>query len=161
MASEPAIPIDAPVLPLAELAEQVADRLAGRLAAQLVELARTGAFESVQSGVQRSAGVRRPAAEGQSPPSEDGWWTAARVAAHYDVGVRFVYQHADELGCVRLGGGRRPRLRFDPTVVARCWSSVGDTLPQTSPARRRRRRAAPQAEVTGNDYELIEFDWNP
>lgn len=44
-------------------------------------------------------------------------WTARRLAAHYAVGVRFIYANADELGAIRLGAGERPRLRFDPAVV--------------------------------------------
>lgn len=36
-------------------------------------------------------------------------WTARRVAAHYAVGVRFIYANADELGAIRLGAGERPR----------------------------------------------------
>jgi hypothetical protein len=140
MTKEPARSIDAPVLSLAELADELADRLAGRLAAQLAELAHAAAFESMP---------------------DDGWWTAARVAAHYNVGVRFIYEHADELGCVRLGGGRRPRLRFDPTVVARRWSSVGDTLPQATPSRRWRDPAAAKGALAARDYELIEFDRDP
>ena len=35
-----------------------------------------------------------------------GLWTARRVAAHYGVSASFVYQRADELGCIRLGGGK-------------------------------------------------------
>ena len=37
------------------------------------------------------------------------WW---------GVGRRWVYDHADYLGAKRLGAGKRPRLRFDPTEVA-------------------------------------------
>lgn len=56
---------------------------------------------------------------------DDGLWTAARVASHYDVAVRFVYLHADELGRVRLGCGARPRLRFDQLLVRERWPRVG------------------------------------
>ena len=43
--------------------------------------------------------------------------TAEEVARWWGIGRRWVYDHADELGARRLGGGRRPRLRFDPDEV--------------------------------------------
>ena len=45
--------------------------------------------------------------------------TAAQVAARLGVERTWVYAHANELGVVRLGDGPRPRLRFDPAIVAR------------------------------------------
>lgn len=92
-------------------------------------------------------------------PSPPGLWTAHQVAAHYDVGVRFVYQHADELGAIRLGGGRRPRLRFDPRVVRERWAIVGDALPATAKTKRRTRRdGSGQRSSARRTYELIEYD---
>jgi len=44
--------------------------------------------------------------------------SAAEVAEWWGVDRGWVYQHADELGAQRLGAGARPRLRFDPTLVA-------------------------------------------
>lgn len=44
--------------------------------------------------------------------------TAEEVARWWGIGRRWVYDHADELGAHRLGGGQRPRLRFDPDEVA-------------------------------------------
>ena len=158
MAEQPAKSIDATALPLAALADELADRLAARLIAQLAELAQEEELKAIQLGVRASDPVHRTSRTDRSPPSGHGWWTAARVAEHYSVGVRFIYSHADELGCVRLGGGRRPRLRFDPAVVARRWSSVGDQLPQESRTRRARRGTTRQTKSAGADYQLIEFD---
>jgi hypothetical protein len=45
-------------------------------------------------------------------PTAATWLNAAEVAQLLHVTREWVYQHADELGAVRLGGGRRPRLRF-------------------------------------------------
>ena len=50
--------------------------------------------------------------------SGDALMTAQEVAARFNVQRSWVYAHADELGVVRLGRGRKPRLRFDPAVVA-------------------------------------------
>jgi hypothetical protein len=44
--------------------------------------------------------------------------TAGQVAARFNVDRSWVYAHAGELGVVRLGSGSRPRLRFDPAIVA-------------------------------------------
>lgn len=44
--------------------------------------------------------------------------TAGQVAARFNVDRSWVYAHAHELGVVRLTDSARPRLRFDPAVVA-------------------------------------------
>lgn len=56
----------------------------------------------------------------EDPPGaeEDGMISAARVAELWEVRRRWVYEHRDDLGAVELGRGPRPRLRFDPGVVA-------------------------------------------
>ncbi len=51
-------------------------------------------------------------------PGAHGLPTARQVAARFNVERSWVYAHADELGVVRIGQGPRPRLRFDPAVVA-------------------------------------------
>ncbi len=124
---------------LAELADEIADRLEERLRPRLAQIA----APEVESGA-------APAAE---------WWSARQVAEHYGVTLGFVYQHADELGCVRVGGGRRPRIRFDPCIVRDCWSVVGDSLPEIAPQRRPGKRAARRAKPRG--YELLDFDREP
>jgi hypothetical protein len=50
--------------------------------------------------------------------SDGALLTARQVATRFNVDRSWVYAHADELGVVRLGQGPRPRLRFDPAVVA-------------------------------------------
>jgi hypothetical protein len=42
------------------------------------------------------------------------WWGVTR---------NWVYAHAEDLGALRIGAGRRPRLRFDPDRVRR---ALGD-----------------------------------
>jgi hypothetical protein len=44
---------------------------------------------------------------------EGGLVDAGALSALLGVSRRYVYEHADELGAVRLGGGSKPRLRFD------------------------------------------------
>jgi hypothetical protein len=45
--------------------------------------------------------------------------TPSEVAEQFAVSRTWVYEHADELGAVRLGAGPRARLRFDANRVAR------------------------------------------
>jgi hypothetical protein len=124
--------------PIAALADRIADRLAARLGPRFAELP-----------------------EPIAPGASKELWTARRVAAHYRVGLSFVYQHANELGCVRLGGGKCPRLRFDPAVVQTRWSRVGGALPSEGRQRPRSksRRAASSEHYAGD--VLLEFDREP
>jgi hypothetical protein len=43
--------------------------------------------------------------------------TPAELAEWLNVKPSWVYEHADELGALRLGTGPRARLRFDPDEV--------------------------------------------
>ncbi len=53
-----------------------------------------------------------------TPAMAEGLLTARQVAARFNVDRGWVYAHAADLGVIRLGNGPRPRLRFDPAVVA-------------------------------------------
>lgn len=81
--------------------------------------------------------------------------TAAEVAERLGVTRAYVYEHAAELGVVRLGGGRRPRIRFDPRILDRALrgnesAQREEPRPERNEPRRRkserRRRAS---------YELL------
>ena len=124
--------------PIAALADEIADRVALRLGRQLSRLA---------------------APTDGSPAPE--LWTARRVASHYGVGISFVYQHAEELGCIRLGGGSCARLRFDPSVVQARWTQVGGALPDARPRRRRSRERRRPATQRRDEDLLLEFDREP
>jgi len=152
---------DPAVLLMGALADEIAERLVSRLAPQLAELVEAGGFDVDQRPRPRHGDASTNETDDVSAAAH-GLWTARRVAAHYDVAVRFIYQHADELGGVRLGGGARPRLRFDPKVVRERWPRVGDTLPASAANRRgsasgpsHRRRSDPAG------YELLPFDREP
>jgi hypothetical protein len=80
--------------------------------------------------------------------------TAKEVAERFNVDRSWVYAHARDLGAIRLGGGSRARLRFDPAVVAqrllpptaRTWSAPRAAAPTTTspllPIKSSRRRLA-------------------
>jgi hypothetical protein len=52
-------------------------------------------------------------------PKRQEYLTASEVSKTYRVHRGWVYEHAQELGAIRIGDGERPRLRFDPEQVAR------------------------------------------
>lgn len=66
---------------------------------------------------------------------------AATLAAELGLSRTAVYAHADELGAVRLGDGRRPRLRFDVATARDALSrrDQSTTTPAPPPASRRPR----------------------
>lgn len=87
-----------PLRALVRLHPDTLERLAARTAALVTER------------LERS----QPAA--QQPP---GLLTAAEVSAWWGVHRGWIYEHAEELGAIRIGTGQRPRLRFDPEQVTR------------------------------------------
>ncbi len=100
--------------------DRLADRIADRLAVRLAGLAPTHA---------------------QPEPLVD----AAEIARLHGKTRSWVYEHAGELGAVRLGSGPRPRLAFSPARVAEQLETVdkpaSTPLPEPAPPRRRRQRA--------------------
>ena len=157
-ATDPGDPI------IAALADQIADRLAHRLRPQLAEIIDAGGLHTVPpvEEVRKRAEMGARRAGDSETENGETLWTARRVAAHYYVAVSFIYQHADELGCVRLGGGKRPRLRFDPRIVHERWPHVGGVLPTEAAQRSRsgsRGRVRGRTEERG--YELLEFEREP
>jgi hypothetical protein len=50
-----------------------------------------------------------------NPPKQ--WLDAAEMARRLGVTREWVYEHARELGAVRIGEGPRPRLRFPPEQI--------------------------------------------
>jgi hypothetical protein len=98
--------------------DRLADLLAERLAVRLSGLASTRAESLVDAG---------------------------EIARLHGRTRSWVYEHAGELGAVRLGSGRRPRLGFSPARVAAALEKVDKPattpLPEPSELRRRRERA--------------------
>jgi hypothetical protein len=81
--------------------------------------------------------------------------TPAELAEWLNVERSYVYEHAEELGALRLGDGPRARLRFDLDEVRRrisCFegrqSDTRDPAPQAVRPRRRRR-------LSGTNVELL------
>lgn len=51
-------------------------------------------------------------------PARQRLMTAAEVAQWWGIERSWVYGHAEQLGARKIGGGERPRLRFDPDEVS-------------------------------------------
>jgi hypothetical protein len=44
--------------------------------------------------------------------TQNEWLTAGQLATRLGVTAQWVYDHQNELGAIKLGSGRKPRLRF-------------------------------------------------
>ena len=85
--------------------------------------------------------------ESRSLAGEPELVDAAELARRLGIERSWVYTHAHaiELGAVKLGGGSKPRLRFDPRMAIGKMRKTGRSEePQPKgPPRRRRRPEAP------------------
>lgn len=81
-----------------------------------------------------------------SPPAEK-WLTAADVAARYSVSRTWVYDNAELLGVVRLGTGRKARLRFDPARLREHFKDDDRRHEPPSSDRGPARRWVPEADL--------------
>jgi hypothetical protein len=59
-----------------------------------------------------------------------GLMDAAQLARHLGVTRAWIYQHAAELGAIRVGTGPRARLRFDAATVA---AALDEHTPRPAP----------------------------
>jgi hypothetical protein len=80
---------------------------------------------------------------------------AATLARELNVSRAYVYEHANELGMVRLGGGPKPRLRFDVEkargLLPETESALStDNKPKPRPQRRSSTSPVPLLPVAGN-----------
>ena len=82
--------------------------------------------------------------------SARGLVDAATAARLLGVSRATVYAKADDLGAIRVGRGRRARLRFDPERLSRGTDSRGRSDGPLA-SKRRPRRKSPQ---TGSDQLL-------
>jgi hypothetical protein len=94
--------------------------------------------------------------KGLTPAATEPLVDAAEIARLHGKTRSWVYEHAGELGAVRLGSGRRPRLGFSPARVAAALEKVDEPapmeLPQISKPRRGRR---PRTDRTPSGAELL------
>jgi hypothetical protein len=91
------------------------------------------------------------------PPATGELLTAADVAQRFGVTRQWAYQHAGQLGALRLGDGPKARLRFDPAKVTAaldaCSLSRQPQEPQTRSVKPNRRPRARRS--IGTEVELL------
>jgi len=92
-------------------------------------------------------GPQQPAA----PASPGRLLSAAEVSEWWGVERAWVYEHAEQLGAIRLGAGQRPRLRFDPDQAAAHLAALRPRLPERrAPRRHHARRSRRSAGDSGD-----------
>jgi hypothetical protein len=91
-------------------------------------------------------------APGRAEPLVD----AAEIARLHGKTRSWVYEHAGELGAVRLGSGRRPRLGFSLARVAAALEKVDEPAPMKRPQIAKPRRGRrPRTDRTPSGAELL------
>jgi hypothetical protein len=78
----------------------------------------------------------------------------AELARQTGLSRTWIYEHARELGAIRLGDGPRARLRFNPDTVQRLLEREPPPRVEPAPAKRRRQFRAM------NDTELLPITTN-
>jgi AraC-like DNA-binding protein len=68
--------------------------------------------------------------------------TVKELAARLGCSADLIYRRSRELGGVRIGGGPRAPLRFDPDVALTRWTAIPEPPPSPAPRRHRRRPPA-------------------
>lgn len=116
---------------LAALDDAALDRLAERLADRLAPK------------------VARLVAVADEPSHAVGLVDAAAAARELGVRRTYVYEHADRLGVVRIGQGRKPRLRFDLTVARAAIARDSGEESQAPQQQQSRRDSASVARARG------------
>lgn len=73
---------------------------------------------------------------------------AAEIARRFSISADYVYRNADQLGCIRLGTGSRPRLRFDPAIAR---SRIEQEKVRDAEAKEHRRKPRSVRRAASND----------
>lgn len=80
---------------------------------------------------------------------------AETLARRHGVSRSFIYEHAEELGVIRLGAGPRPRLRFDPDFALRAFTERQRGEGAEGEAARRREPRCPPGSIAINGPPLL------
>lgn len=78
------------------------------------------------------------------------------VVARFGVSRSYVYEHAEELGAIRLGEGPKARLRFDLEQVAQALRGAGGSVEARPSAPPRKRPGRPSSTSLPPGVKLIQ-----
>jgi hypothetical protein len=81
-------------------------------------------------------------ADEHATPSTARLLDAAHLAELLGVSRATIYDHAAELGAIRIGDGDRPRLRFDAETALAAWHREPEPEPEPEPQPQPPRRRA-------------------
>ena len=87
-------------------------------------------------------------------PHPESLIDVAELARRTGLSRTWIYEHARELGAIRLGDGPKARLRFNPDTVKRLLEREQPSRVEAAPATRRRQIRAM------NDIELLPITSN-
>ena len=96
--------------------------------------------EAIEQIAQRVVGLLEERREHQGSRREPGsLLTAAQLARHLGVTRAWVYEHANELGGIRLGSSAKPRIRFDLATATTAFPTrqIDDGVPPKPASARR------------------------
>ena len=86
-----------------------------------------------------------------------GMVTVAQFAAYYKLNPAWVYEHADELGATRIGGGPKARIRIDfQTAKAALREIHAGREPAAAEAKSRRSPRRPEADLYSPEAPPLE-----
>lgn len=108
--------------------------------------------DSVERVAQRVLELLAPRLDA-SPAATGRLLTAAEVSERWGVERSWIYEHAAELGAIRLGSGPRPRLRFRPEAIDRHPATLTATHGPSTPQPRPKGRAF--RPIPGDPVELL------
>jgi hypothetical protein len=85
-----------------------------------------------------------------------GMVTVAQLAAYYKLNPAWVYEHANELGAIRIGNGPKARIRIDfQTAKAAIAQLKASTAPAPTDTNPRRPRQRPETDLYSPDAPLL------
>jgi hypothetical protein len=93
--------------------------------------------------------------EGFAPARSEPLVDAAEIARMFGKTRSWVYEHAGELGAIRLGSGPKPRLAFSPSRVAESLEEVGQSPPASLPVPAHPQRRRPRIDRTATGAPLL------
>ncbi len=89
-------------------------------------------------------------------PSGPTWMTAKELALHLKLNPAWIYEHAEELGAIRTGGGPKARMRFDLHTATEALKRHQRQAPTPAPTPRSQ-RTAPRPGPYPADAPLLEI----
>jgi hypothetical protein len=114
----------------------------GAIARQVAVDLTPQAVEQVASRVAQLLHRAQQSQEQREAREPVGMVTVAQLAAYYKLNPAWVYEHADELGATRIGGGPKARIRLDFQIAkaALAQHQANRTPPPADVAPRRPRQ---------------------